>query len=45
VVVLPPGGVDPVLVVDAVSPVPEATTSDARGLSAWVLTIGRWPGR
>ena len=45
VVALALGVVDPVLVVDAVPLVPAATTSDLGSLSAWVLTIGRWPGR
>lgn len=44
-VALAPGAVAPVLVVDAVPLVPAATTSDVGSLSAWVLTIGRWPGR
>jgi len=43
-VALAPGAVDPVLVVDAV-PALAATTSGVGILSAWVLTIGRWPGR
>jgi hypothetical protein len=37
--------VDAAPVVDAEPPVCAATTGDVRGLSAWVLTIGRWPGR